>query len=90
MTEDQKIAASSNIRNAFALFIEARRHLTIWEFQEALTKQITECGGHGFVASMGDAIIAATGRTKPPEPIGDCSGSYSGTGSAYYTGREPR
>lgn len=24
------------------------------------------------------------------EQIGDCSGSYSGTGSAYYTGREPR
>lgn len=24
------------------------------------------------------------------EPMPDASGSYSGTGSAYYTGREPR
>lgn len=64
MTKDEQIAAESNIRNAFGLFIEARRHLTIGEFQDAIGRQIVECGGHGFVASIGQAISAAVSNQQ--------------------------
>lgn len=60
MTHKEK--AADHIKSAFRSFAEARRHLTIWEFQDHIAKNISELGGHGFIASMGEAITAATAK----------------------------
>lgn len=46
-----------------------------------------------YVALVGARIAkfdAERCQSREHEPIDDASGSYSGTGSSYYTGREPR
>lgn len=64
---DQVSAAVANIKEAFRLFGEARRHLTIWEFQDSIGKRLTELGSQGFVASIGAAIVAAASDQQRQE-----------------------
>lgn len=69
MTREQQIAgAVEDIKNAFKNFAYARGHLTLWEFRDAIAGHIRECGGKGFVESVGEAIVgAARDKTITPE-----------------------
>lgn len=58
-SNEQRRAAVELIKSGFRCFIEARRHLTIWEFREAVAGHLTELGGQGFVSSIGTAITEA-------------------------------
>jgi hypothetical protein len=55
---EQRQEAADQIAAAFRSFGEARRHLTIWEFQEHVAKHLVQLGGQGFVASIGNVIVA--------------------------------
>lgn len=57
---DQVTESVEQIKEAFRLFGQARRHLTIFEFQDAIANRLTELGSQGFVASIGAAIVAAS------------------------------
>jgi hypothetical protein len=45
------------IREAINLITEARKHLTIWEFQTFIRDNVKELGSHGFLCSIGQAIL---------------------------------
>ena len=46
-----------NIRDAIRLIGEARRSLTLMEFQHFIRNNVKELGGHGFLCSIGQAIL---------------------------------
>ena len=61
-----------HIRQAIGHISEARKHLTIWEFEKFIRDHVRELGGHGFLCSIGEAIlraatIEADPSAKPPE-----------------------
>jgi hypothetical protein len=58
--EEQKLEALSHLKTGFSHFAEARRHLTLGEFERAVTDHLESLGGQGFVASIGSAILAGT------------------------------
>lgn len=45
------------IQQAIELIVEARRHLTIGEFEKYIKGHIRELGGSGFLCSIGQAIL---------------------------------
>ena len=52
---------------------------------------ISEADLRRFEKALYERGLTVAPRANPSlEPMADASGSYSGTGSAYYTGREPR
>lgn len=63
---DQVSASVAQIQEAFRLFAQARQHMTIGEFQDAVANRLTELGSQGFVASIGAAIVAASAHQQYP------------------------
>jgi hypothetical protein len=57
-------SAEACIRGAFACFVDARKELTLWVFEEYVRENVQTLGGHGFVRSIGEAIIRATDTPK--------------------------
>jgi hypothetical protein len=51
MTPEEHVAA------AFRHFGEARRDMTLWKLIEHIRYNADELGSHGFVKSIGDAIV---------------------------------
>lgn len=56
---DRQTRAEEMVREAIGLFIEARRELTLWEFEQFIRENITTLGYHGFIGSMGQAMVNA-------------------------------
>lgn len=72
MTRDEQVSeATANIKEAFRRFTEARRHLTIWEFQDFIAKHLNDLGSQGFVASIGEAIVAAAADQQSVKTNGE-------------------
>jgi len=62
--------AEEKVRQAIMLIAEARTILTIWEFEQFVRDNITSLGSHGFVASIGEAMIKGA-TIEHRTPIGD-------------------
>ena len=55
------------IVEAIRLIGEARRHMTIWEFEAFIHGNVRTLGGHGFLCSIGKAIL--DGATIDAGPV---------------------
>jgi hypothetical protein len=55
----REIAAEPLIKQAFDLFIEARKEITLYGFEQYIREHISELGSSGFVESIGHAIVGA-------------------------------
>lgn len=64
MRTEKQVQAIDNVKAAFASFVEARRWLTIGEFEDTVATHMKELGGRGFVVSVGGAIVAAADRKE--------------------------
>lgn len=56
-TAEQRLQATDRLRAAFGLISDVRQTLTIWEFRDAIATNLSDLGGQGFVASIGEAIV---------------------------------
>ena len=61
MTPEQKL------RNAFSAIADARRDMTIWEFERFARDQLCQGMGCGFIASIGEALVRAAEAQKGKE-----------------------
>ncbi len=51
--------AELKVKQAIKLLGEAREYLTAWAIEECIRENITELGGHGFINSIGSAMVKA-------------------------------
>ena len=49
--------SEQQVKDAMRLIIEARRDMTIWEFECFIRDNARDLGGHGFLCSIGQAIL---------------------------------
>lgn len=56
---DRHAGAEERVREAVRLIIDARRVLTMSEFEEFVRDNIADLGYHGFIGSIGQAMVNA-------------------------------
>jgi hypothetical protein len=54
-----QIVAQEQVKQALRLISEARKELTIWEFERYIRENVRDLGSHGFLCSIGEAILKA-------------------------------
>lgn len=66
MNSDQFDRGLEQIKKAFVAFAEARKDLTIGEFEDVIRADLRLLGGRDFVASIAKALTAASGDAAMP------------------------